>query len=160
MKYVTQMVKDQPAIQETWVWSLGWEDPLEEGMATYSSTLAWRIPWTEEPGGLQSIGSQRVRPNWVHTRPDRDTESSDAVQDANIKIWLLLTLPIWSWKSLRKWPKQECYCELLPTSPCFLETGTKLSCETSPPCTWRRRTCLSPKQDKRMPRRILTNRPC
>ena len=44
MKYVTQMVKDQPAIQETWVWSLGWEDPLEEGMATYSSTLAWRVP--------------------------------------------------------------------------------------------------------------------
>ena len=44
MKYVTQMVKDQPAIQETWVWSLGWEDPLEEGMATYCSTLAWRVP--------------------------------------------------------------------------------------------------------------------
>ena len=47
-------------MQETWVLSLGWEDPLEKGMATYSSTLVWRIPWTEEPGGLQSIGSQRV----------------------------------------------------------------------------------------------------
>ena len=46
--------------QETWVWSLGWEDPLEEEMATHSSSLAWRIPWTEEAGGLQSIGSQRV----------------------------------------------------------------------------------------------------
>ena len=54
------MVKKLPAWQETWVGSLVWEDPLEEGMATHSSILAWRIPWTEEPGGLQSIGSQRV----------------------------------------------------------------------------------------------------
>ena len=54
------MVKDLPAIQETWVQSLGQEDPLEEGMATHSSILAWRIPWTEEPGGLQSIRSHRV----------------------------------------------------------------------------------------------------
>ena len=45
-------------MQETWVHSLGWEDPLEKGMATHSSVLAWRIPWTEEPGGLQSTGSQ------------------------------------------------------------------------------------------------------
>ena len=58
---VTQMVKNQPAVQETGVSSLGQEDPLEEGMATHSSILAWRIPWTEEPGGLQSMGSQRVR---------------------------------------------------------------------------------------------------
>ena len=47
-------------MQETWVWSLGWKDLLEKGMATHSSILAWRIPWTEEPGGLQSIGLQRV----------------------------------------------------------------------------------------------------
>ena len=47
-------------MQETWVGSLGWEDPLEEGMATHSSILAWRIPWTEESGGLQYIGLQRV----------------------------------------------------------------------------------------------------
>ena len=52
------MVENLPALQETWVQSLGWEDPLEEGMATHSSILAWKIPWTEEPGGLQSIGSQ------------------------------------------------------------------------------------------------------
>ena len=51
-------------MQETWVWSLGWEDPLKESMATHSSILAWRIPWTEEPGRLQSMGSQRVRQNW------------------------------------------------------------------------------------------------
>ena len=60
---VAQMVKNLPAIQETQVQSLGWEDPLEKGMETHSSVLAWRIPWTEEPGGLQSIGSQRVRHN-------------------------------------------------------------------------------------------------
>ena len=57
---VAQTVKNPPAMWETWVQSLGWEDPLEEGMATHSSILAWRIPWTEEPGGLQSMGSQRV----------------------------------------------------------------------------------------------------
>ena len=50
------MVKIPPAVQETWVRFLGWEDPLEKGMATHSSILAWRIPWTEEAGGLQSTG--------------------------------------------------------------------------------------------------------
>ena len=55
-----QMVKNLPAMQEMWVRSLGWEDPLEKGMATHSSIPAWVIPWTEEPGGLQSMGSQRV----------------------------------------------------------------------------------------------------
>ena len=54
-------VKNPPAVQETWVQFLGWEDPLEEGMATHSSILAWRDLWAEEPGGLQSMGSQRVR---------------------------------------------------------------------------------------------------
>ena len=57
---MARMVKNPPAVQETWVQSLGWEDLLEEGMATHSSILAWRISWTEEPGGLQSMGSQRV----------------------------------------------------------------------------------------------------
>ena len=57
---VVQMVKILPAMQETWVWSLSWEDPLEKGMATHSSILAWRITWMHEPGGLQSMGSQRV----------------------------------------------------------------------------------------------------
>ena len=59
---MAQQVKN-PAMQETQVRSLGWEDPLEEGMATHFTILAWRIPWIEEPGGLQSIGSQRVRHN-------------------------------------------------------------------------------------------------
>ena len=57
---VAQTVKNLPAMQETQVRSLGWEDPLEKGMATHSSILAWEIPWTEEPGRLQSMGLQRV----------------------------------------------------------------------------------------------------
>ena len=60
---VAQTVKNLPEMQDTWVQSLGWEDPLEEGVATHSSILAWRIPWTEELGGLQSMGSQRVGHN-------------------------------------------------------------------------------------------------
>ena len=58
---VTQMLKNPPAMQETWVRSLGGEDPLEKGMAAHSSILPGESPWTEEPGGLQSVGSQRVR---------------------------------------------------------------------------------------------------
>ena len=57
---VADMIKSLPAVQETRVRSLGQEDPLEKGMATHSNVLAWRIPWTEEPGWLQSTGSQRV----------------------------------------------------------------------------------------------------
>ena len=57
------MVKKSPAMWDIWAGSLGWEDPLEEGVATHSSILAWRVPWMDEPGGLQSIGSQRVGHN-------------------------------------------------------------------------------------------------
>ena len=58
---MTQTVKNPPAMQEIWVQSLGGEDPLDEGLATHSSIVAWRIPWTEESGGLQSIGLQKGR---------------------------------------------------------------------------------------------------
>ena len=57
---LAQMVKNPPAMQETWVRSVSWEDPLEKGMATHFSILAWSIPWTEEPGRLQSMGLQRA----------------------------------------------------------------------------------------------------
>ena len=70
---VAQMVKNLHAMQETQVQSLGQEDPLEEGMATYCSILIWRIPWTEEPGGLQSMGLQRVG----HNRNDLDTSKKE-----------------------------------------------------------------------------------
>ena len=62
---VTQMVQHVPTMQETRVQSLGWEDLLEKAMATHSITLAWKIPWMEEPGRLQSMGSQRVRHDWA-----------------------------------------------------------------------------------------------
>ena len=68
---VALVVKNGLLMQETWVRFLGGEDPLEEGTATHSSILAWRIPWTEEPGGLQTTGSQRVGHNWsdlAHTQ--------------------------------------------------------------------------------------------
>ena len=58
---LAQMVKNLPVMQETWIQYLAQEDPLEKGMTTHSSILSWRIPWTEEPGGLQSMGLQRVR---------------------------------------------------------------------------------------------------
>ena len=60
---VAQEVKNLPAVKEAWVRSLGWKDPLEKGMTIHSSILAWRIPWTEEPGGPQSMWSQRVGHN-------------------------------------------------------------------------------------------------
>ena len=59
------MVNNLPTVQEIWVWSLGGEYPVGEGMATHSSILAQKIPWAEEPGGLQSMGSQRVGYDWV-----------------------------------------------------------------------------------------------
>ena len=68
---VAQMVTNLPAMQESWVWSLDQEDPLEKGMGIHSSILAWRIPWTEEPDGLQSMALQRVGHNWatnIHKR--------------------------------------------------------------------------------------------
>ena len=74
---VAQLVKNLPAVWETWARSLGWEDPLEKGMATDSSILAWRIPQTEAPGRLQSMGLQRVRHNWVtftHAHTDRESK--------------------------------------------------------------------------------------
>ena len=61
---VAQTIKNPPALQETWVWSLDRKDPLEKDMAIHSSVVAWRIPWTEDPGGLSSTGLQRVRHDW------------------------------------------------------------------------------------------------
>ena len=69
---VAQSVKNLPAVQETWVQSLGWEDPLEKEMATHSSILAWKIPWTEEFGGLQFMGLQESDTDLV-TKPPPPT---------------------------------------------------------------------------------------
>ena len=61
---MAQMVKNLPAMQETQVQSLGWDNPLKKGLATHSSILAWKVLWTEKPGRLQSLGSQRVGHDW------------------------------------------------------------------------------------------------
>ena len=88
---MAQRLKCLPAMWETWVRSLGREDSLEKEMATHSSTLAWRIPWTEKPGGLQSIGSQRVRHNWA--------TSLSLSRDINI-WWMKIFDPTMDWISL------------------------------------------------------------
>ena len=78
---LAQMVKHLPAMQKTRVQSLGWEDPLKKEMATRSSTLAWKIPWMEEPGRLQSMRSQRVGHDWV-------TSPSRCLRPGNLGIYL------------------------------------------------------------------------
>ena len=80
---VAQMVKKLPAMQETQVQPMGWEDPLEKKMTTRFSTLAWRIPWTEQPGGLQSIGSQRVRYDWATNAHTGDSKLVTTIQHTN-----------------------------------------------------------------------------
>ena len=74
------MVKNPPAKQEMWVRSLGWEDPLEKDMATYFSILAWRIPWTEDLGGFQSMGSQRVGHDFATKRQQHFLEKETGGQ--------------------------------------------------------------------------------
>ena len=115
------MVKNLPAVWETWVWSLGREDPLEEGMASHCSILAWRIPWTEEPGGLQSTGSQRVGHSWeinyqhwvtamcqqlcLFIHITLTTSNDIALRGNRISlqlIWVLLALPFTSCVTLGK----------------------------------------------------------
>ena len=91
---VAQTVKNLPAVQETWVRSLGWEDPLEKEMETHSSILAWKISWTEEPGGLQSMGPQRVRHNWA---------TNTQVYPSPPKVSLCPSIILTSWSSF-------CHC--------------------------------------------------
>ena len=112
---VALMVKNLPAMQETWVWSLGQEDPLEKEMATYSSILVWRIPWTEEPGRLLSMGSQRV---------GRDRATNPFTLDVKCPISCIFLLFSWGWFAIQvckfylrgTWPLNESHI-----LPCALE---------------------------------------
>ena len=88
---VTQMVKNLPAMQETQVWSLGWEDPLEKGIATHASILAWRIPLTDDFGGWQSMDSQRIRHHWV-TNTFTFIRNSQLILHSMLKSWKLFLL--------------------------------------------------------------------
>ena len=89
------MVKRLPPMQETWVQSLGWEDPREKEMATHSSILVWKIPWTEEPARLQSMGSQRVGHDWVtslftftvlHSQQLVESENAELLIQPTVKL--------------------------------------------------------------------------
>ena len=90
-------------MQETWVRSLGWEDPLEKEMATHSSILAWRIPWMEEPGGLQSTGLQRVRRNWATSLHFTSTCGYVCYIEA-IKCQRIDAFELWCWRRLLRVP--------------------------------------------------------
>ena len=109
---VAQMVKNSPAMQETWIQSLGWEDPLEKGIANHSIILAWRIPWTEEPDQLQSIVSQRVGDDWAtnthnfrQSFPQRTTKKSVNLLSTLFHCWIPKWTrgPIDSLASLLSW---------------------------------------------------------
>ena len=84
---VAQTVKNLPAMRETWVRSLGWEDSLEKEMATHSSILAWKIPWTEKPGGLQSMGSQRVGHNLGSEHEQESCGKGKQWKELRVCVW-------------------------------------------------------------------------
>ena len=117
-----QMAKCLPTVQETQVWSLDRDDPLEKEVATHSSTLAWKIPWTEEPGRLQSMGSQRVGHNWATSHTHTHTHPSD--QNHPMALILLGVKA--------KDPHQDWGCHMVRT-PCDLGSQHHLPC-LSPKC--------------------------
>ena len=88
---VAQVIKSLPAMWETEVWSLGWEDLLQKEMATHSSILAWKIPWTKEPRGLQSMGTQRIIHNWATNTHSKFWKFSGVVS-SNIFFWTIPSL--------------------------------------------------------------------
>ena len=95
---VAQRLKCLPPMRETWVWSLGREDPLEKEMATHSSNLAWRIPWTEEPGRLQSTGLQRVGHDWAtspHLNLLQSASLSTKYREYLPQMLWVFTLQLW-----------------------------------------------------------------
>ena len=94
------MIKNQPAMQEMWVQSLGQKDPLEEEMVTQSSILAWRIPWTEESGGLQSMGSQRVGHDLV-IKQKYDQNSCFWKVNFGIQFRTIFPFPSWTVEKLQ-----------------------------------------------------------
>ena len=87
------MLQNPPAMRETWIWSLGWEDSLEKRMANHSSILVWRIPWTEEPGRLQSMGSKRVRHNWVTFTFHIPSDSGRWIGPENLRVKTITGFP-------------------------------------------------------------------
>jgi len=115
---VVQLVKNQPAMREAWVHSLGWEDCLEKGTPTRSSILAWTIPWTEEPGRPQSTGSQRVGHDWV-TFTFKDTQviskhmkrcsTSLIIREMQIKITVRYHLTLTRMATIKELDNNKCW---------------------------------------------------
>ena len=107
---VAQMVKNLPAIQESHVQYLGWEDPVEKEVATHSNTLAQRVPWLEEPGRLQSMGLQRVELNWATNRQNKNKMKlhSQGLNESKIRSGLhkdmYLLIIIMYFNKRKKWP--------------------------------------------------------
>ena len=97
---MAQTVKRLPAMQETWIWSLGQENPLEKETATHSSILAWKMSWMEEPGGLQSTGWQRVGQDWVPGASVRNSVHGKGHEEQGLTYAK-------AWSSLRKLPVPE-----------------------------------------------------
>ena len=121
---VAQMVKNSPAGRETWVRSLDWDDPLEEDRAIYSSTLAWESPWTEEPGGLQSMRLQRVRHDWVtkHCEGESCSIVSDSLRPHDYTVHGILQARIQDWVAIpfsrvssqhRDWTQVSCVASIM-----------------------------------------------
>ena len=108
---VPQTVKNLPAMQEIWVWPLGQENPLEKETATHSSVPAWKIPWTEEPGGLQSMGLQRTEHNWATNTHNPHYRECNLVQPLWKTVWrflkkLKIELPYPAIALLHKYPEK------------------------------------------------------
>ena len=114
---VAQRVKRLPAMQDTWVWSLSQEDPLEKEMAPYSSTLAWKISWTDKPGRLQSMGFQRVGHDWATSLSFFHFLSAHGDQGLYLdrgRNWGTLNNRT---SSLRQWPRWHVNSQLLTPNP-------------------------------------------
>ena len=126
LSLVVQTVENPPAMRETWVWSLGWEDPLEEETDTHSSILAQRIPWTEEPGELQSVGSQWVGHNQV-------TKRSTGVE---IHVFVLPTVVSRMFTDYVSEPLAEWYYKHLVLGYCVLRASLVARMVKNLPVVW------------------------
>ena len=144
---VAQTVKCLPAMQETWVWSQGQKDPLEKEMATHSSTLAWKIPWMEEPGRLQSMGSQRVWHDWATSLLLVEINAVDSLFQYNHAYLFMYHLLLISCYSSRGKKEFTTYTPKLFTIRPFTENFANPWAKPSnamqfPPCSLQ--YCLSP----------------
>ena len=130
--HVAQTGKNLPAMQETGVRSLSWEDPLEKGMATHSSILAWRIPWTETPGRLQSMGLHRVRHNWAtNTHKIWNHPKCPSTDEWIKKMWYTHTHTYIYTHTYRRMPLNHTKNEILPFATTQMDLESTMLSEIS-----------------------------